>query len=94
MPRGSKGQARLNSLSFSPLPIGADPQHRGLLLRIRQFAQRHAWMLAAASHSCTLWLAVPIYLLWRQQRSFANGGVYLFLVSFELMYAVLAGISA
>ncbi|MFG6085654.1 hypothetical protein ACEU0C_002562 [Stenotrophomonas indicatrix] len=51
-------------------------------------------MLAAASHSCTLWLAVPIYLLWRQQRSFANGGVYLFLVSFELMYAVLAGISA
>ncbi|WP_447934162.1 hypothetical protein [Stenotrophomonas lactitubi] len=41
-----------------------------------------------------LWLAVPIHLLWRQQRSFANGGVYLFLVSFVVMYAVLAGILA
>jgi hypothetical protein len=53
-----------------------------------------------------LWLAVPVYLLWMQQRVYggnkaltvlrylAIGGVYLFLVSFVVMYAVLAGISA
>lgn len=53
-----------------------------------------------------LWLAVPLYLLWMQQRVYGGnkalttlrylgiGGVYLFLVSFVVMYAVLAGISA
>ncbi|HGM6068718.1 TPA: DUF3667 domain-containing protein [Stenotrophomonas maltophilia] len=53
-----------------------------------------------------LWLAVPVYLLWMQQRVYggnkaftilrylAIGGVYLFLVTFVVMYAALAGISA
>ncbi|MBH1433263.1 DUF3667 domain-containing protein [Stenotrophomonas maltophilia] len=53
-----------------------------------------------------LWFAVPVYLLWMQQRVYggnkaltvlrylAIGGIYLFLVSFVVMYAVLAGISA
>ncbi|WP_294986990.1 DUF3667 domain-containing protein [uncultured Stenotrophomonas sp.] len=64
------------------------------------FAAASQWLYAV------LWLAVPIYLLWMQQRVYggnkaltvlrylAIGGVYLFLVSFVVMYAVLAGISA
>lgn len=53
-----------------------------------------------------LWLAVPIYLMWMQRcvyggdkaltvlRYLTIGGVHPFLVSFVVMYAVLAGISA
>ncbi|ALA85531.1 hypothetical protein YH67_04350 [Stenotrophomonas maltophilia] len=64
------------------------------------FAAVSQWLYAL------LWLAVPVYLLWMQQRVYggnkaltvlrylAIGGVYLFLVSFVVMYAVLAGISA
>lgn len=53
-----------------------------------------------------LWFAIPVYLLWMQQRVYggnkaltvlrylAIGGIYLLLLSFVVMYAVLAGISA
>ncbi len=53
-----------------------------------------------------LWLAVPVYLFWMQQRVYGGnpvltmlrylfiGGVYLFLVIAVVMYAVLAGVSA
>ena len=53
-----------------------------------------------------LWLAVPVYLLWMQQRVYGGnklltvlrytliGGVYFFLVNVVVMYAALAGISA
>ncbi|KAF1013761.1 MAG: hypothetical protein GAK31_02768 [Stenotrophomonas maltophilia] len=53
-----------------------------------------------------LWVAVPLYLLWMQQRVYAGnraltvlrylliGGIYTFLVSFAVLYAVLAGVSA
>lgn len=64
------------------------------------FAAVSQWLYAL------LWLAVPVYLLWMQQRVYGGnkaltvlrylviGGIYLFLVSFVVMYAVLAGISA
>ncbi len=53
-----------------------------------------------------LWFAVPVYLFWMQQRVYGGnpiltmlrytfiGGIYLFLVTFVVMYAVLAGVSA
>ena len=53
-----------------------------------------------------LWLAVPVYLLWMQQRVYGGrllltllrysfiGGVYLFLVNVVVVYAVLMGVSA
>lgn len=53
-----------------------------------------------------LWLAVPVYLFWMQQRVYGGnpvltllrytfiGGIYFFLVTFVVMYAVLAGVSA
>lgn len=53
-----------------------------------------------------LWLSVPVYLFWMQQRVYGGnlvltalrysfiGGVYLFLVIFVVLYAVLAGVSA
>jgi len=53
-----------------------------------------------------LWLTIPVYLLWMQQRvyggnmaltvlrCFAIGGVYPLLVSLVVMYAVLAGIDS
>ncbi len=53
-----------------------------------------------------LWVAVPVYLFWMQRRVYggnlllmllrylAIGGIYLFLVIFVVMYAVLAGVSA
>ena len=58
------------------------------------------WLLAL------LWLSVPAYLLWMQQRVYGGnklltllryaliGGVYFFLVNVVVMYAALAGISA
>ncbi len=58
------------------------------------------WLLAL------LWLSVPVYLLWMQQRVYGGnklltllryaliGGVYFFLVNVVVMYAALAGISA
>ena len=53
-----------------------------------------------------LWLAVPVYLFWMQQRVYGGnpiltllrysfiGFIYFFLVTFVVMYAVLAGVSA
>lgn len=53
-----------------------------------------------------LWLSVPIYLFWMQQRVYGGnpiltllrysfiGFIYFFLVTFVVMYAVLAGVSA
>lgn len=53
-----------------------------------------------------LWLSVPVYLFWMQQRVYGGnpiltllrysfiGFIYFFLVSFVVMYAVLAGVSA
>ncbi|MGH8053634.1 MAG: DUF3667 domain-containing protein [Stenotrophomonas sp.] len=53
-----------------------------------------------------LWMAVPVYLLWMQQRVYGGrwwltlprylfiGSIYFFLVVFVVMYAVLAGVSA
>lgn len=64
------------------------------------FSAVSSWLYAL------LWLAVPIYLLWMQQRVYGGnkvltlvryliiGGIYLCLVSFVAMYATLAGISA
>lgn len=64
------------------------------------FSAVSSWLYAL------LWLAVPIYLLWMQQRVYGGnkvltlvryliiGGIYLCLVSFVVMYATLAGISA
>ena len=64
------------------------------------FSAVSSWLYAL------LWLAVPIYLLWMQQcvyggnkvltlvRYLIIGGIYLCLVSFVVMYATLAGISA
>ncbi|AWH52489.1 hypothetical protein C1924_04520 [Stenotrophomonas sp. ESTM1D_MKCIP4_1] len=64
------------------------------------FATLSLWITAL------LWLSVPVYLLWMQQRVYGGnkvltllrysliGGVYFFLVNVVVMYAVLAGISA
>jgi len=53
-----------------------------------------------------LWLSVPVYLFWMQQRVYGGnpiltllrysfiGFIYFFLVTFVVMYAVLAGVSA
>lgn len=53
-----------------------------------------------------IWLAVPVYLFWMQQRVYGGnpvltllrytfiGGIYFFLVTFVVMYAVLAGVSS
>lgn len=54
----------------------------------------------------TLWLAVPVYLLWMQQRVYGGrwwvtlpryvfiGSIYFWLVMFVVIYAVLAGVSS
>jgi hypothetical protein len=54
----------------------------------------------------TLWLAVPVYLLWMQQRVYGGrwwvtlpryvfiGSIYVWLVMFVVIYAVLAGVSS
>ncbi len=78
-----------------------------LVVPITTPATAQSWLASVSTLLCTgLWLAVPVYLLWMQQRIYggnrlltllrylAIGSVYLLLVSFVVMYAVLAGISA
>jgi len=78
-----------------------------LVIPITTPATAQSWLASVSALLCTgLWLAVPVYLLWMQQRIYGGnrlltllryltiGSVYLLLVSFVVMYAVLAGISA
>ena len=65
-----------------------------------------AFSVASRCLYAVLWLSVPVYLLWMQQRVYGGnrlltvlryigiGGVYFLLVNFVVMYAVLAGLSA
>ena len=73
-----------------------------LVLALRVPVRR--WLGASAAY--LLWLAVPVYLFWMQQRVYGGnpiltllrygfiGFIYFFLVTFVVMYAVLAGVSA